>query len=481
MTLRIPKATFDALAGYIRSSESVLISHELEWYMDEKPRVLGVLAMDVIDGDFLGTVLGRDARGRFRGVTMTPFCETPDAARALLKDELDRCSKLPDAEFWQGDEEGKPLDFFSPVVATARLSPSFVRIATGEGFSPARALIESMMPYYEDVDGNFVEQFQSTGFDSRFWELYVFALMTEGGFAFDRSFHAPDFFCRSVLGDVFVEAMTANPTVNAAGLVIEPEVPREKSRFKEYYQEYMPIKWGSTLTSKLQKEYWRLPHVADKPIVFAIQDFHVPRAMTFLNHSLMPYLYGISFTALYDANERLVVKATARGPHKWGFKTIETGFFRLPGSENISAVISNPTATISKFNRMGHLAGLGSRDVTMVCVGTRHHHDDNSALPIPFKMLVNDPRYSETWVEGVDVFHNPDAKFPLDDLFLIGASHHFLENGNMRSLIPRFHPYQSETFIISPERISGVMGRRQSRLAAGQSEESRYHPFLGRR
>src|SRR5438132_12062470 len=103
MIVRVPKARFDALAGYIRGPQSFLISQELEWYMDEKARVIGVLAMDIIDGDFLGTVLGRDARGRFRCVTMTPFCETPDAARALLQDELDRWLKMPEAEFWQGD------------------------------------------------------------------------------------------------------------------------------------------------------------------------------------------------------------------------------------------------------------------------------------------------------------------------------------------------------------------------------------------
>jgi hypothetical protein len=370
MIVRIPKATFDALAGYIRGPESFLISRELEWYTDANRRVLGALVMDRIDEDFAGAILGRDARQKFRAVTISSFCDSPDAARALLLDELDRWSKMPDEEFWQGDEGGKPLDLFTPVVAPGRLGLSFVRVATGEGFSPARGLIESMMPYYEDVDGNFIEQFQSTGFDSRFWELYLFALMTEAGFVFDRSFQAPDFFCRSFPLDVFVEAMTVNPTVNHAGIVVEPPVPRENARFREYYQEYMPIKWGSTLTSKLKKEYWNLPHVTGKPIVFAIQDFHVPRAMTFLNHSLISYLYGISFTALYDASGKLVVKASPRGRHQWGFKTIETGFFNLPGSEHVSAVLANPTATISKFNRMGYLAGLGSRDVRMMCFGT---------------------------------------------------------------------------------------------------------------
>ena len=453
MVKRIGRARFEALAGYIRGPQSVLISRELEWYEDEKGRVLGVLMLDLADEDFAGVVFGRDARRRFRAVTVSAFSDSRDTARASLEVDLDTWSRMPDTEFWQGDEKGTPMDVFVPAVPPGRLSESFVRIATGEGFSPARTLIESMMPYYEDVDGNFVEQFQTTGFDARFWELYLFALFTEDGFVFDRSFQAPDFFCRSFWGDVFVEAVTVNPTTNLAGIVIEPDVPLERHGFKEYYQEYMPIKWGSPLTSKLKKAYWNLPHVKGKPIVFAIQDFHVPRAMTFLSHSLPPYLYGVSFTALYDENERLIVKATSRGPHTWGFKTIESGFFNLPGSGNVSAVLANPTATISKFNRMAYVAGLGSRAVHMICVGSCHDHDDNAALPKRFKFVVNDPRYSETWVEGANVYHNPNALVPLDDSFLPGAAHHHFENRQIRSSIPRFHPYESETVIVAPDRI----------------------------
>jgi hypothetical protein len=453
MLKRIEKAKFEALAGYIRSQMSFLISRELEWYADDTERVLGVLMLDTVDGDFAGAVLGRDARRRFRAVAISRFSDAIDTARAFLEVELEKWSKMPDEEFWQGDERGSPMDVFIPVVPPHRLSSAFVRIATGEGFSPARTLIESMMPYYEDVDGNFIEQFQTSGFDARFWELYLFAVLTEDGFVFDRSFQAPDLFCQSFPEDVFVEAVTVNPTTNPAGIVIEPEVPGDRAGFKEYYQEYMPIKWGSPLTSKLKKAYWELPHVKGKPIVFAIQDFHVPRAMTFLSHSITPYLYGVSFTALYDADGRLMVKATPREPHRWGFKTIESGFFNLAGAEHISAVVTNPTATISKFNRMAYLAGLGSRDVRMVCSDTCHNHNDNAALPRPFTFLVHDPRYSESWVEGANVFHNPNALVPLDDSFLAGAAHHYFEQGQVKSNIPRFHPYESQTAIIAPDRI----------------------------
>jgi hypothetical protein len=92
------------------------------------------------------------------------------------------------------------------------MSPVFAQLHSGEGFSPARGLIEAMMPYFEDIDGNFVEQFQSTAFDSRFWELYLFALLTEGGFVFDRQYQAPDFVCQGISQQVFVEAVTVNPS-----------------------------------------------------------------------------------------------------------------------------------------------------------------------------------------------------------------------------------------------------------------------------
>lgn len=344
-------------------------------------------------------------------------------------------------------------DFFRPVVQGNRLNYAFLRVATGEGFSPARELIESLMPYFEDIDGNFIEQFQSAAFDARFWELYLFALLHEQGFAFDRSFHAPDFFCERFDEALFVEAVTVNPSVNAAGVVIEPGIPEAKEEFIAYYQEYMPIKWGSPLTSKLKKKYWDLQHVAGKPIVIAIQDFHVPRAMTFLSHSISSYLYGISFTALYDEHGKLEVKSIPRGPHHWGTKTIETGFFNLPDAEHISAVVTNPTATISKFNRMGYIAGFGSRDVRMVCNGFAHDHDPDAAVPKPFTFRI-DGDYSESWAEGANVFHNPNAKCPVDEEFLPDAAHHRLENGVYKSLMPEFHPYQSETVIIEPDRLT---------------------------
>lgn len=52
------------------------------------------------------------------------------------------------------------------------------------------------MPHFVDIDGNFVEQFQSTGFDARLWELYLNTYLNEEQFFFDREYNAPDFIVR---------------------------------------------------------------------------------------------------------------------------------------------------------------------------------------------------------------------------------------------------------------------------------------------
>ena len=442
------KLRFDALAGYIRAPQTALLSDELEWYSEANERILAVLFRDTQDNDFSAAILARDRKGRFRAVDLLDFKESADHTRADLAPTMREWAGKPDAEYEQGDERGRPLDFFEPVVDRERFSPAFDLIRNGEGYSPARELMAALMHYYEDPDGNFVEQFQSTGFDARLWELYLFATLTELGYSFDRAHAAPDFLCRGILGKFFVEAVTVNPTV-VNGVSIETGPAEDEPNRRLYLAEYMPIKFGSALYSKLQKKYWELPHIGENPIVFAIQDFHFPRSMTWSEPSLAPYLFGRQYTALYDEAGTLSISSHIVREHRWGDKVIPSGFFSQPEAEHISAVVTNAQGTVTKFNRMGFKAEFGSRSVRMVRRGTHYVHDPNAARPQPFVQMVHEPDYSETWVEGMNVYHNPTAMIPLLWEMLPGAAHHFLEsNGQMRSLIPRFHPYGTQTAII---------------------------------
>ncbi|MCY1244779.1 hypothetical protein D9M72_578760 [compost metagenome] len=149
---------------------------------------------------------------------------------------------------------------------------------------------------------------------------------------------------------------------------------------------------------------------------------------------------------------KLVITPKKIETHVWGQKTVASGFFALPGAENVSAVISNASATISKFNRMGVLAGFGSKRVRLVREGTAANLDPNSELPTIFIHDVNSPDYSETWMEGMDVYHNPNAAHPLHPAMLPGAAHHWLrKDGQLESRVPEWQPFGSVTRIFVEE------------------------------
>ena len=135
-------------------------------------------------------------------------------------------------------------------------------------------------------------------------------------------------------------------------------------------------------------------------------------------------------------------------PHRWRSKEVPSGFFRLPGAENVSAVLFNASGTLSKFNRMGVLAHFGSRRVILTRHGFSVNVDPNSASPNVFRHVVNSPNYRESWVEGMNVFHNPNAKHAISPEMIPGAAHHMLlDDGQIESLTPDFQPFGSWTQI----------------------------------
>lgn len=209
----ISRLRFDSLAGYSRSPMMPLLVEEGGWFEDANEKVLGMLGFHPQDNDYVIYVLGRDAKGRFRAVWIDHSIVEADEAYERLETSMSKHAAMDPEEFYQGDEVGGQLDFFAPVVPADSLNEGFRVLVSSRGHSSARALIAEMMHYFEDVDGNFVQQFQTTGFDARIWELYLYALFTELGYGFDRSEAVPDFACVGPLGEFFLEATTVNPSV----------------------------------------------------------------------------------------------------------------------------------------------------------------------------------------------------------------------------------------------------------------------------
>ena len=348
--------------------------------------------------------------------------------------------------YFQGDERGQSVDFFDPMSPTERLHESFKTVAGLEKFSPARGIIEPMMRWYEDLDGNFVEQFQTTGFDARVWELYLFATFVEMGYRIAHVHAVPDFACEGLLGDFTVEAMTVNPTQEKDGSNAPLPSLDTQEQLRAFQSHYMPIKFAGPLTSKLKKRYWEKPAAKGKPLLFAIQNFSIPAAAPSGSPALPIYLYGVDLDWRTQEDGGIAYAPRPIEEHRWGRKVIPAAFFSLPEAENVSAVVFNKSGTISKFNRMGVLGGFGSGKVVLFRHGLVFDYHPHALVPHHFAHVVNAPGYAETWVEGLEVFHNPRALRPLEPTLLPGATHWLFNDGEMQSSGEGFLPLDSLTF-----------------------------------
>lgn len=455
----ISKLRFDAFAGYARLPISQIFGRELEYFEADGGSILGMLIQDIADNDFFGMIFAPDARLRYRSAGMTEFVETPDAARADLAAALAAAEHAEPEAHHQGDEKGAPIDFFAPVKPASPLNADLAILMTEESFSPAKGIIAPMMRWYEDVDGNFIEQFQTTGFDQRVWELYLFATLIENGFELDRSDPVPDFVCSGLRGSFTMEAVTVGPT-RKGGTVVPPPVRATSEDQLRFLKDYMPIKFGSALFSKLAKRYWERPNVAGQPFVLAVADFSEPGSMIHTRSALERYLYGIEVEASPEARSDGSIEWVTKviETHSFEDKTIPSGFFRLPDAAHVSAVVSTTAGTIAKFNRMGLKAGFGSGRVLMIREGNNVDHDPKAQLPKMFRVIVNAPGYEESWTEGISVYHNPNAHHPLAPDMFPEAAHHCLDQaGRFCSFTPDFYPLGSVTRQFAPVDVAKVL------------------------
>lgn len=443
----ISKIRFDALAGnYARDSLITYITTEIKWLQTTNADFLITVLLDHTDRDFNVIILAKDLQERYRCVDCIANQDTLENALSQVEKYIENNKNNFEQLREQGDETDKPVDFFAPIAAPEKLHTSFKKLTQDEQFSPAYEIIKPMMRWFEDADGNFIEQFQSSGFDARLWELAIFATLREAGYTLSKEYPTPDF-----ITDRFcIEATTVNPSYDNLRNLIAPPPCNTPDEKLFYVREYLPYKLSIPLTAKLKKKYWGKKHVANKPFVMAIQDFHSDNTMSMLINALPTYLYGKIWGHHYDDIGNLIVTPEEIRRHTYNAKTAKSNFFNLPNSEYVSAVISNPSATISKFNRMGAIAKFGSPRVKMKRVGTIYDPNPNASSPIPFIADIPSPEYNEKWIEGLHVYHNPNAKLPLDCQFLPNAIHHFLqEDGQLAAYIPRKGQdiIESQTFI----------------------------------
>ncbi|MBB5467794.1 hypothetical protein OKW30_003840 [Paraburkholderia sp. Clong3] len=103
----------------------------------------------------------------------------------------------------------------------SELPPQFLSVRDMPGYAPARNRIRELQQEFSDPDGNFVEQFQTFGFDARTFEFFLAVMLEHVGHKVDSSYDRPDFLVTKDGLTAAVEAVTANPPPSE---VIQPFV-----------------------------------------------------------------------------------------------------------------------------------------------------------------------------------------------------------------------------------------------------------------
>jgi len=455
MAKRLSRERFDLFAIGTRLSPTQLVAEELSYWSDLDENVIGVVFRDRIDDDYGWSLMVRDRLGRFRGVDLNVSVKSERLAEAEIRvkiAEVSRNTNLAELGI-QGDETNSAVDLLTVLPGTRpdQLHPYFVELIERPARAPARAVLREIGPWLTATDPHFVKEFQRHQFDQRLWELYLWAAFREGGYDVAHS-EAPDFRC-SAPGNAFsVEATTVAPSKD--GVLAHHPNPQTPEEMTAFLADYMAIKFGNSLTNKLNRRsaagraYWEEDGAAGLPFIIAVADFHKPAAedelgsMTYSQSAIWHYLYG--FTTKWEiVDGQLVIEEQPNQSHTYGPKTIESGFFNLPGAENVSAVLFSNAGTIAKFDRLGVLAGYAAPDHTYLRVGMRFDPDPNAVEGKRFAEVVGDPGYSEGWADELQIFHNPRAVRPLSPECFKGLQQHFFEDGRMRTY------YETEAVIAS--------------------------------
>lgn len=296
-----------------------------------------------------------------------------------------------------------PIDLFTPQVATDVQHPIF-QMMQADIYAPERAVLSQWAKGFEDRDGKFVKELQTT-FESSFWELYLFAALKEWGLPIDPRYHAPDFV---VAGDApfCLEATIANPPAGgqpAYGFSMAPP-PKDFTNFNIESTLRICNSFDAKV-KKYRRSYSKLRHAQDKPFVIGIASFDRPHAHFAAGRPIMAALYGLYHDeAATKPGDTHVTSYNVTAAPKNADTKIEVGLFCEDTCAEVSAVVYSSLATWGKLRALADNPDALSTYCTL-------HPNPGSLLPILRSAMKRD--YSEHLMDGLYVLHNPFARHPL--------------------------------------------------------------------
>lgn len=297
------------------------------------------------------------------------------------------------------------MNLFDPVAPPEKWHPIFQLIMQPR-YAPERAVLSEWSKGFVDRDNKFVYEFQTT-FEACLWELYLFAFFKEQGFDIDFGPQAPDFFITKP-APLCVEAVIASPAQGekpafGAG---PADIPDDLNEFNAQ----ATLRICNSFDNKerqYQNNYHKLNHVKNKPFVIAIASFDRPSSHLAANRPIMAALFGNYYDeeATIAVNFNEVHSYEVEAVNKKAGIDIPLRLFVDDTYKHISAVIFSTLATWGKIRAL-------AINPDEPIVFTTIHPNEESIIPIVKTTIKRD--YVEYLADGLYIFHNPFAEFPID-------------------------------------------------------------------
>lgn len=342
-------------------------------------------------------------------------------------------------------------DIFKHVVSEEKLNLTFSMLENHPPMAPAKKLIEAIAHEMNDNDGNFIQQFQTTGFNARVWEIFLFKFVQENGFKIIEKHNRPDFNIKKDGIELFIEASLSAETGKDKFTreYIREALKKQDLAIQQEIIDHYVIRMGSVLYSKLQKKYWELEWVKEKPLVLAIAPSHHFLANFLPDAKIMEYLYGFCYEKESNDDGMFIKKVEKKDFHNYEGKEIPPYFFSQENTENISAVLFTNNCDLHKFNRMGYQMGMSDDLIIMERVGFAFDKD-SELYGKEFSQSIIPGNIQENWSESVSIFHNPNAKFPLDKSLFKNIRQVWInEDGDLDGTMPEFFVFNSKTLPVA--------------------------------
>ncbi len=298
------------------------------------------------------------------------------------------------------------MNLFTPIAKEEKLHPIF-KLLLQKQYQPEREVLNLWAKGFEDRDGKFVYEFQTT-FESSMWELYLNAFLNELGANTDFSHYAPDF-VTELDRSIILEATIAAPPQGGEAPAGHSQMfaPTDFATFNQQ----SAIRISNSLSSKIKKyrtSYSKLEHVKDKPYVIGLASFDRPYSHYAVNRGIVAVLYGLYVdeeTTIATGSSELI-KYPVDAVFKNESVTIPLGLFTTTEYKDVSAVIYSSLAT------WGKIRALADNPDSQTVYHTSHLPVGDSIFPEMRNTIKAD--YVENIADGLHILHNPFAEHPLD-------------------------------------------------------------------